>query len=327
MIRLIIRDEAVHGYYIGYKYQKGLALEDEARKAELKDYTYELLFELYDNEVEYTQDLYDEVGLTEDVKKFLRYNANKALMNLGYEALFPRDETDVNPAILSALVTQRRREPRLLLGVGLVVCDRQGRQHRRRGLGLLSAFGSARRAYATLDRFGDLRSLGLRAHRRRDAGAARAGCHQLGLRGRRGGRAVLGGASRASLAGAAGVALVAVGAGSFAYHGPQPSWAELAHDWPIVALGAVYAVGLATSRRGQWRSALVTAAGVFALAVAAYAAGRTGSPLCRPDSLWQYHGAWHVLSAVAAGWAVLAIAPAPRSAVQTAPEERHRPDA
>jgi len=103
LIRLIIRDEAVHGYYIGYKFQRGLALEDAARQAELKDYTYELLFELYDNEVEYTQDLYDEVGLTEDVKKFLRYNANKALMNLGYEALFPRDETDVNPAILSAL--------------------------------------------------------------------------------------------------------------------------------------------------------------------------------------------------------------------------------
>ncbi|WP_061000356.1 ribonucleotide-diphosphate reductase subunit beta [Mycolicibacterium mucogenicum] len=103
MIRLIIRDEAVHGYYIGYKYQRGLAMVDEAKRTELKDYTYELLFELYDNEVEYTQDLYDGVGLTEDVKKFLRYNANKALMNLGYEALFPRDETDVNPAILSAL--------------------------------------------------------------------------------------------------------------------------------------------------------------------------------------------------------------------------------
>ena len=103
MIRLIIRDEAVHGYYIGYKYQRGLAIEDDATKQQLKDYTYELLFELYDNEVEYTQDLYDEVGLTEDVKKFLRYNANKALMNLGYEALFPRDETAVNPAILSAL--------------------------------------------------------------------------------------------------------------------------------------------------------------------------------------------------------------------------------
>jgi ribonucleoside-diphosphate reductase beta chain len=103
LIRLIIRDEAVHGYYIGYKFQKGLEKFTEPERQELKDYTFELLFELYDNEVEYTQDLYDPLGLTEDVKKFLRYNANKALMNLGYEALFPRDETDVNPAILAAL--------------------------------------------------------------------------------------------------------------------------------------------------------------------------------------------------------------------------------
>ncbi|GAA4819128.1 class 1b ribonucleoside-diphosphate reductase subunit beta [Tomitella cavernea] len=103
VIRLIIRDEAVHGYYIGYKFQKGLEKLTEAEREEVKNYTFELLFELYENEVEYTQDLYDEVGLTEDVKKFLRYNANKALMNLGYEGLFPKDETDVNPAILSAL--------------------------------------------------------------------------------------------------------------------------------------------------------------------------------------------------------------------------------
>lgn len=37
---------------------------------------------------------------------------------------------------------------------------------------------------------------------------------------------------RAPLGGAAGVALVAVGAGSFAYHGPQPSWAKLAQTGP-----------------------------------------------------------------------------------------------
>ena len=103
LIRLIIRDEAVHAYYIGYKFQKGYAQESEERKQDLKDYAYELLYTLYENEIEYTQDLYDAVGLTEDVKKYLRYNANKALMNLGFEALFPRDETDVNPAILSAL--------------------------------------------------------------------------------------------------------------------------------------------------------------------------------------------------------------------------------
>ncbi|MGX7727574.1 class 1b ribonucleoside-diphosphate reductase subunit beta [Rhodococcus sp. 5G237] len=103
MIRLIIRDEAVHGYYIGYKYQRGLETITQAERDELKDWVFELLFELYDNETHYTADLYDRVGLTEDVKKFLRYNANKALMNLGYEALFPKDETDVNPAIMAQL--------------------------------------------------------------------------------------------------------------------------------------------------------------------------------------------------------------------------------
>ena len=117
---------------------------------------------------------------------------------------------------------------------------------------------------------------------------------------------------RAALAGAAGVALVAIGVGSFAYHGPQPSWAEHAHDWPILAAVVVYAVGLARTGRRQRRSAWATAAGVFALGLAAYAAGRTGSPLCRPDSLWQLHGAWHILSAAAAGWAARTMAPDPR---------------
>jgi ribonucleoside-diphosphate reductase beta chain len=103
LIRLIIRDEAVHGYYIGYKFQQAYAKLDWNEQNEIKDFTYSLLMELYDNEIKYTADLYDEVGLTEDVKKFLHYNANKALMNLGFEALFPKDVCDVNPAILSAL--------------------------------------------------------------------------------------------------------------------------------------------------------------------------------------------------------------------------------
>ena len=103
VIRLIIRDEAVHGYYIGYKYQKGLERVSEDKRGELRDYTYDLLNELYDNEVEYTRSLYEPVGLTQDVEKFLRYNGNKALMNLGYPALFPQEICDVNPSILAAL--------------------------------------------------------------------------------------------------------------------------------------------------------------------------------------------------------------------------------
>jgi len=103
MVRLIIRDEAVHGYYIGYKYQLAVAEQTLERQEHLKEYAYTLLMDLFDNENKYTAELYDELGLTEDVKKFLQYNANKALMNLGYDALFPKETSEVSPAILSAL--------------------------------------------------------------------------------------------------------------------------------------------------------------------------------------------------------------------------------
>jgi ribonucleoside-diphosphate reductase beta chain len=103
LIRLIIRDEAIHGYYIGYKFQLGYNEASTERKADLKSYTYDLLLELYENEVKYTADLYDEIGLTHDVKQFLHYNGNKALMNLGFDPLFPKDDCDVSPAILSSL--------------------------------------------------------------------------------------------------------------------------------------------------------------------------------------------------------------------------------
>ena len=103
IIRLIIRDEAVHGYYIGYKYQVGLRDESPERHEELKEYAFDILYDLYENEIQYTEDIYDPLGWTEDVKRFLRYNANKALNNLGYEGLFPADETRVSPAILASL--------------------------------------------------------------------------------------------------------------------------------------------------------------------------------------------------------------------------------
>lgn len=103
MIQLIIRDEAVHGYYIGYKFQQAFNELDPETKAGYQEFAFELLWDLYENEIQYTQDLYDDVHLTEDVKKFLHYNANKALMNLGFDPMFSRDQTDVSPAILSAL--------------------------------------------------------------------------------------------------------------------------------------------------------------------------------------------------------------------------------
>lgn len=103
IIRLIIRDEAVHGYYIGYKYQRHTSDKSSSQQEEYKDRVFDLLYDLYENECDYTESIYDALGLTEQVKTFLRYNANKALNNLGYEGLFPPDECQVAPEIMSQL--------------------------------------------------------------------------------------------------------------------------------------------------------------------------------------------------------------------------------
>ena len=102
IIRLIIRDEAVHGYYIGYKYQKKLE-RDKARHTASWGEIAELLLGLYANEAHFTETVYDQLGWTEDVKAFLRYNANKAMNNLGYEAIFPQEECKFNAGVMTSL--------------------------------------------------------------------------------------------------------------------------------------------------------------------------------------------------------------------------------
>lgn len=105
VIKLIIRDESVHGTYIGYKFHLGFKELSEEEQEKMKTWIYELLYELYENECRYTEYLYDEIGWTEDVKVFVRYNANKALLNLKLDPLFPDSAEDVNPIVLNGLST------------------------------------------------------------------------------------------------------------------------------------------------------------------------------------------------------------------------------
>lgn len=105
IIKLIIRDESVHGTYIGYKFQLGFNELPETEQAALQDWMYDLLYDLYANEEQYTHAVYDGTGWTEEVLTYLRYNANKALMNLGQGALFPDTAEDVNPVILNGMST------------------------------------------------------------------------------------------------------------------------------------------------------------------------------------------------------------------------------
>ena len=105
IIKLILRDESVHGTYIGYKFQIGFNQLSKPKQEDLKNWLYDLLYKLYANEEKYTHLLYDQTGWTEDVLTFIRYNANKALMNLGQDPLFPDTAEDVNPVVMNGIST------------------------------------------------------------------------------------------------------------------------------------------------------------------------------------------------------------------------------
>jgi len=101
--------------------------------------------------------------------------------------------------------------------------------------------------------------------------------------------------------------LGSVGVGSWWYHGPQGRGAALAHDATIGALVA-YATAVPLVRWVGRRPALtntaarrraVSAGSLMGVAGLTYIFGRTTSPVCRPGSAWQLHGAWHLLSAAA----------------------------
>jgi hypothetical protein len=150
-----------------------------------------------------------------------------------------------------------------------------------------------------------------------------------------------------------GVALALTGLGSFLFHGPMTVGSEWAHDvslawlilviaarstrfengagWPgllllgylfllaptaadLVAVGltgsAVFVVARRSVPRGWW------ALGVLALGAVIGRLSATGGPWCRPESIAQGHGLWHV---AAAGAVVVLCWEAPTRAVAVGP--------
>ena len=108
IINLILRDESVHGAYVGMMAQEvyqGLSV-DERRWADGE--LLRTLEELEALEARYTRTLYYPIGLEEEVLVFSRYNADKALMNLGQEPHFGVGEGRVNPVVIAGMSTQTK---------------------------------------------------------------------------------------------------------------------------------------------------------------------------------------------------------------------------
>lgn len=106
IINLIIRDEAIHSIFVGLIAQEVYNEFTEDEQKELYEESIQLMEMLMKNEFSYTEELYSEIGLDVEVKNFLKYNANKALQNLGFDGIY--EDIEINPIVYNGLSTETK---------------------------------------------------------------------------------------------------------------------------------------------------------------------------------------------------------------------------
>ena len=106
IISLILRDESLHGKYIGLLAQEIYNEFDEETKKEVNAKRDEIRDALMENEENYTRLIYKGTGLEDEVINFLKFNANTAMNNLGFKDVY--EVSPVNPIVLNGLSTETK---------------------------------------------------------------------------------------------------------------------------------------------------------------------------------------------------------------------------
>lgn len=101
IIKKIIADESIHGVFVGLLAQEIYNTFPPKDQKRIERNLKQLMHKLYENELKYTDEVYSEIGLSADVKEYIRYNGNKALMNLGFSPEF--EVKEVNAIVLNGL--------------------------------------------------------------------------------------------------------------------------------------------------------------------------------------------------------------------------------
>ena len=101
IIKKIIADESIHGVFVGKLAQEIYEKMDFVEKENVKVEIMQLFYDLYENESRFTDEIYSDVELTSEVKEYIKYNGNRALMNLGFDEEF--EVREVNPIVLNGL--------------------------------------------------------------------------------------------------------------------------------------------------------------------------------------------------------------------------------
>ena len=106
IISLILRDESLHGKYIGLLAQEIYNEFDEETKKEVNAKRDEIRDALMENEENYTRLIYKGTKLEDEVINFLRFNANTAMENLGFQGVY--EVEPVNSIVLNGLSTETK---------------------------------------------------------------------------------------------------------------------------------------------------------------------------------------------------------------------------
>lgn len=106
IINLIIRDELLHGLYISKLAKEIFNRFTKEKQKELEIWVYQRVQEIHELQRPMVELLYGDVGLVDEVLPFCRYNANAALMNLGFKPFFPNEIQ--NQAVINGLSTKTK---------------------------------------------------------------------------------------------------------------------------------------------------------------------------------------------------------------------------
>ena len=101
IIKKIVADESLHGAFIGLLAQEQYAKLSKAEQKKADAEVNDMIEKLMANDVQYSEQIYSEIGLVHEVKEYLKYNANRALTNMGREAKYQVGE--VNQIVLNGL--------------------------------------------------------------------------------------------------------------------------------------------------------------------------------------------------------------------------------
>lgn len=108
IINLILRDEKLHTVGIGFFAQELLKTFNQETQEELISQAYSMIGEIYQAEYDYSELLYKDATMLEDVTTFVEYNADYALKCLGLEPMFNVTENIVNPIVMNGISTETK---------------------------------------------------------------------------------------------------------------------------------------------------------------------------------------------------------------------------